>query len=361
MNKFVIDTKDIIHNYGEITKLTNALVIPTLKADCYGLGAKKVFELLHAECGVSLFAFSRLEEALPFCNRDCEILLLSCYHDNDSIEKIVQNGITTSVDSFTQAKRISEYSVSQGKKTRVHIKIDTGFGRFGFNHQNLLEIERVFSLDGILVCGIFSHFSNAFGKSTDITDMQLDKFLGVCEHLTERGFNIGLRHIANSSAAVRDRKYRLDAVRVGSLLCGRLPMKSELDLKRVGRFETSIADIRKLKRGSNIGYGNVFKLKKDTTVAVLLAGSADGVLIKKDYDTYRILDIARYGFNVFKMLLKDNRLTVTINGKKARTVGRVALTHTMVDVTDIECVCGDTAVIDISPLHVSSLVEREYI
>lgn len=361
MNKFVINTSDIIHNYNEMAKLTHALVIPTLKADCYGLGAERVFDLLSNECGVTLFAVSRLEEALPLCNRGADILLLSCYHDDKSVKTAVDNDIILAVDSKTQAERIAKYALETGKCARVHVKIDTGFGRFGFMPCNLSDIEKVYRIDGITVDGIFTHFSNAFGKRIEDTDKQLELFNGVVTALEERGIDVGLRHVANSCGAVRSSKYRLDAVRVGSALCGRLPMATDVDLKRVGRFETEIIDVRKLKKGTNIGYGNVYKLKRDARVAVLCAGSADGVLIKKDYDTFRVLDILRYGFHVFKMLLKDNRLTVKVNGKTVRTVGRVALTHTMIDVTGIDCKCGDKAVIDISPLYVPSSVEREYV
>lgn len=361
MTRFVIQKSDIVHNYNEMVRVTGVKVIPTLKADCYGLGADAVFELLKEECGVSLFAVSKLEEALPLCNRDAEILLLSCYSDSNSVKTAVDADITVAVGSFEQAKLISEYAKSCGKKAKIHLKVDTGFGRFGFFPSDIDCMESACKLDGIEVCGIFSHFSNAFGKKNDTNDRQLELFCGAVGKLISRGIDVGIRHIANSCGALRGEKYRLDAVRTGSALLGRLPMAANIDLRRVGSFETTVADIRLLKKGSNIGYGNVFKLKKDTKVAVLCAGSSDGVLIKKDYDTFRFTDILRYGFSVFKMLFKDNRLTVKINGKICKSVGRVALTHTMVDVSGIPCECGDKAVIDISPLYVMSTVEREYI
>lgn len=361
MTKFVINKDNIIHNLNEVRRMTDALVIPTLKADCYGLGAETVFKLLRDECGIMLFAVSRISEALPLAKRGADILVLSCYHDESSVKTALENRLILSVDSLSLAKRIADYAKDMGTCARVHIKVDTGFGRFGFSPEKIQDIASVYAVDGLEVLGIFSHFSNAFCKNPDSTDRQLWQFESVCEALYERGIDVGIRHIANSSAALRDRKYALDAVRIGSALTGRLPMRTDADLIRIGRFETTVADIRTLKKNSNIGYGNVFKLKKETRVAVLCVGSADGVLIKKDYDTYRLFDILRYGFGVFKMLFRDNRLCVQINGRQVRTVGRIALTHTMVDVTDIDCKCGDKAVIDISPLYVSPLIEREYI
>lgn len=360
MTKFIINKSDIVHNYNEICKNTSALVIPMLKADCYGLGAKKVLEILKESCSVSLAAVSRLEEAHELCDSGCEILITSCLHDAESIKAIVDSDIICAVDSQTQAKAIGEYAKSVGKVAKVHIKIDTGFGRFGFMPENTKEIKSVFALENVKVCGIFSHFSAAFADAKE-TDRQFELFTNTVDNLTKSGLDVGIRHIANSSGFVRNEKYHLDAIRTGSLLLGRLPMPHSLDLKRVGRFESDISDIRELKKGANIGYGGVFRLKQDCRVAVLCTGSADGVLIGKSYDTYRVFDIFRYGFSVFKMLFRDNRLCVTINGKRTRAVGRVALTHTMVDVTGIDCECGDKAVIDISPLYISSKVEREYI
>ena len=360
MTRFVIDTNDILHNFDLIASKTDALIIPMLKADCYGLGAKKVMELLHGSRGVTLFAVSRLEEALQLQSEGCEILITSCYCDERSLRSIIESGFTFAVGSSEQARLADSIAKETGVIANIHIKVDTGFGRFGFMPSAIDGIKGVYSFENLKVCGIFSHFSAAFSNAA-VTDKQFGSFVGVIDALKNDGFETGISHIANSSAALKSDKYHLDAIRLGSVLLGRVPFATDIPLKKVGVFETEIADLRTLKKGSNIGYGNVFTLKRDTRVAVLCTGSADGVLIKKDYDTYRVFDILRYGFAVFKMLLRDNRPVVRINGKPARTVGRVALTHTFVDVTDIECKHGDTVTINISPLYVSPNVKREYV
>ncbi len=253
MTRFVIDKNDIIHNFSEIRRTVDAHVIPTLKADCYGLGANEVFKLLRDECGVMLFAVSRLSEALLLSKRGADILLLSCYHDSLSVKSAVDNNIILSVDSLSLAKRISEYAMETGVTARVHIKIDTGFGRFGFMPDNISDIKKVYSLENVSVTGIFSHFSNAFAKRLEPAERQLALFDSVCEELASYGIDVGIRHIANSSAALKHKKFALDAVRIGSALTGRVPMKTDADLIRIGRFETEIADIRYLKKGANIG------------------------------------------------------------------------------------------------------------
>lgn len=360
MTVFEINKQDIVHNYNEISHIRDALIIPTLKANAYGLGAGVVSELLRDTCGVTLFAVSRLEEVKDICS-GVKILLLSCYHDIESIKTIVDGDIICAVDSIGQARRIAAYAAECGKIARVHLKIDTGFGRFGFNYNDISQIKSVFELENIKVTGIFSHFSSAFADSMQNTDLQLERFLSVCETLTSAGLDIGIRHIANSSAALKDRKYCLDAMRIGSALTGRVPFKTDIPLIRVGKFYSTIADIRTLKRGANLGYGNIVKLKKNTRVGVLCCGSADGVLVKKDYDTFRFIDIVRYGYHIFKMIFGNNLPTVKVNGQTTRLTGRPTLTHTFIDITDIDCRCGDRVELNISPLYVADKVKREYI
>ena len=359
MTYFEINEKDIIYNFDEISHKTGVLVIPTLKANAYGLGAHHVSKLLRDECGVHLFAVSRIEEADALC-RGVSVIVLSPYHDERTLCQLVENDRIITVDSLPQAKRISEIALSSGKCARVHIKIDTGFGRFGFMPSQTSDIRAVFALEGVKVCGIFSHFSSAFAKSPAQTDLQYDTFVAVCDALSESGLDIGLRHIANSSAALRDGKYCLDAVRIGSAITGRVPYKTDIKLKRVGKFYSEICDIRTVKRGANLGYGNIAPLKKDTRVAVLPCGAADGVLIKKDYDTFRPVDFMRYGFHIFKMMFRDNSIKARVNGTLIRSVGRPALTHTFFDVTDVDCKAGDKVCLDISPLYVADKVKREY-
>ncbi len=360
MTYFEINDKDIIHNFDEISQTTGVLTIPTLKANAYGLGAEHVSRLLRDECGVHLFAVSRIEEAYTLC-RGVSVLVLSPYHDTDTLLRLVEDDFIIAVDSLSQAKKIGEIAGNMCKRARIHIKIDTGFGRFGFMPSQTSDIRGVFSVENVKVCGIFSHFSSAFAKSPAKTDEQFEVFTSICEQLMASGFDIGLRHIANSSAALRDSKYCLDAVRIGSALTGRVPIKTNTSLRRVGRFYSTICDIRTVKRGANLGYGDIVHLKKNTRVAVLPCGAADGVLIKKDFDTFRFVDFLRYGFHLFKMLFKDNSITARVNGTTVHSVGRPALTHTFFDVTDIDCKAGDRVEFDISPLYVADKVKREYI
>ncbi len=359
MTTYHINKKDIISNYQILAAQTSATVVPMLKADGYGLGAQRLVEILEST-GVNRFAFSRMEEALDI-ETDSEIWVLSCYHDEQHLKPMLVRGFTVAVDSLEQCKLISRIASELNVTAKVHVAMDTGFGRFGFLPEQIDDIVAACRLEHICAEGIFSHLGAAFFYKDDFADRQLEIFLQVIGQLEQRGITFALRHIANSSALLRDKKFHLDVVRVGSALLGRLPVAFDLPLKRVGSLTSPVIDIRTLKKGHNIGYGKVYRLKRDTKVAVLAVGSADGVQLTKAYDAFRFRDLCRYGLAVFKMMLKkDNRMYVTLGGKRVPVLGRVALTHTMIDVTDVECSIGDVAEIPISPLYVSGSVLRSY-
>ncbi len=360
MTRLVVYIAALRRNYRAICAETGVPVIPVLKADCYGLGAQKVFDVLLEE-GASCFAVSRIEEGLPLCTGRAEILLLSAYHGEADLEQIVESGMAAAVDSLEQAKRLSALAAARDKQVRVHLKVDTGFGRFGFLPEEEADLRAVFDLPHLQVCGIFSHFSNAFGGDAGDTEMQYQAFVSLCDRLTADGFDIGMRHIANSCGALRWDKYRLDAVRCGSALLGRLPVKVRIPLERIGALESTIAALRELKKGSNMGYGNAFTLKKDTRVAVVCAGSAHGMLVKKENDAFRPIDVLRYLRRDARLLVKDGRSKVLVNGQSTWVVGRVALTHTMVDVTNIACAPGDVVTLPANPIYVPQSVERVYV
>ena len=350
--RVTVSKEDIRHNYRLLKERAGVPVIPVLKANGYGLGAEGMLEALKEE-EVSLVAVSRVEEALPLCGRGVEILVLSC-HETEAFAALArENRLTVAVGSVEFAALLSQ--MGGGK---VHIKIDTGMGRFGFLPQQIEEIAAVFSLPNIEVAGIFSHCSAAF-LNDGSAEAQLKAFCGVIAALEERGITVPVRHIANSSAALK-KEFALDAVRIGSALTGRLPMRCELPLKRVGVVEAEVLSVRTLPAGSNLGYGNVCKLKKETTVAVVAAGTAEGFAPGEKHDLFRFADICRYLYHDLKLLWRKPTVTARLGEKRIHMLGRPATTHAFFDVTGLECRPGDRVVLDWAPLKVDAGVERSY-
>lgn len=357
MAKLIVQKEDIRYNYRLLCERVGAPVIPVLKANGYGLGAEGMFRILKEE-GVPLVAVSRLEEALPLCGQGVEILVLSCYGSQSFADVAVEKELTVAVGSLDFAKTLSQTAVAAGKNLRVHIKVDTGMGRFGFMLHQVAEMAAVFELPGLTVTGIFSHCCAAFLQDGS-AETQLARFNGVINALKDRNIEVPLRHIANSSAALKA-DFALDAVRLGSALTGRLPVKTDLPLKKAGRLEAEILAVRTLPAGSNIGYGNVCKLKKETTVAVVSIGTADGFAPGEKRDLYRLTDICRYLYHDVKLLLKKPAVYARIGEHRAVLLGRPATTHSFFDVTGLPCKAGDTAILDVAPLKIDAAVERVY-
>lgn len=356
MAQLIIQKQDIIANYRLMREHCGAQVIPVLKANGYGLGAKGLFEILKGE-DCPLVAVSRLEEALPLSGQGVEILLLSCVGEN-AIPTLLEKEITCAIGDLAFAQELSAQATAQGKKARVHIKVDTGMGRFGFLPSQMDEIAAVFAQKGLEICGIFSHLSAAF-LGDGSAQKQKVLFNGVCEELANRGLQVPMRHIANSTAAAKG-GYEMDAVRIGSALIGRLPITTSLPLKRAGRLEAEVLSVRTLPAGSNIGYGSVYKLKKETTVAVVGIGSADGFYQSERRDLFRLMDIARYVFHDLKLLWKKPAVFGVVEGKNAKMIGRPATTHSFFDVSGLDVRPGQKMVLNLSPLQINGAVERIY-
>ncbi len=358
MAQLIVQKQDIIDNYRLLKEHCGVPVLPVLKANGYGLGAEGLFEILKEE-GCPLVAFSRIEEALPLSGRGVEILILSCGSGEGYIDTLLEKELTCAVGDLPFAEQLSAKAQAAGKKARVHLKIDTGMGRFGFLPAQIEEMAAVFALPGLEITGIFSHLAGAF-LADGSAENQLEQFKGALAALEQKGIALPMRHIANSTAAVKSKAFALDGVRIGSALTGRLPVKTDLPLKKAGRLEAQILSVRTLPKGSNIGYGSVYKLKKDTTVAVVGLGSADGFYQSEKRDLFRFMDICRYLFHDLKLLLKKPAVYGAVEGKRVPMIGRPATTHSFFDVSGLEDCLGKNMVLNVPPLQVNASVERIY-
>ncbi len=358
MAQLIVQKQDIIDNYRLLKEHCGVPLIPVLKANGYGLGAQGLFAILKEE-GCSLVAVSRPEEALPLCGQGVEVLILSCGSGDGYIQTLLEKDLTCAVGDLAFATALSQAAQAAGKKARVHIKIDTGMGRFGFLPEQVEEIAAVFGLEGLEVAGIFSHCYAAF-LGDGSAKGQLARFNELMDQLKEKGIPLPMRHIANSCAAIKGGDFTLDGVRIGSVLTGRLPIPSGLPLKRAGRLEAEVLSVRTLPAGSNIGYGAVYKLKKETKVAVVAIGSADGFYQSERRDLFRLLDICRYLFHDLKLLLKKPVVYGEIDGKRVPMIGRPATTHSFFDVSGVEDALGKKMILNVPPLQVDGSVERVY-
>ncbi len=354
MKYLEIKKDDLIFNIQKLKEhCAPARIIAVLKGNAYGLDSIKMGHIL-LENGVDLFAVSELSEALVLRNAgfENEIILLTPANDVDEARLIADNKITATVASIENARLLNGI----GLPVDAHIKIDTGFGRYGFYTDELTE--ELKSFKNITYKGVFSHFSNSFGDEA-YSKKQFGEFEKSVARLEELGIKPEIKHICNSCGAIRFDYALMDAVRIGSAFLGRLPIPNTLGLKRLVSLKCSVGEIRNLPKGSVVGYANTYVTKRDTVAAVIPVGYKDGYGVKKSDDVFRFKDILRYMLADFKMWKK--KIYVEINGRKYPVIGRISMHNIVVDVTDSSVQVGDIATLECNPILIKSEIERLYI
>lgn len=323
-----IDLDNIAHNVREIRRITNkkAEIMGVVKADAYGHGVFGVVRTL-LNNGVTRLAVSMLDEAIQLRQKgiDVPILILS-YTDPCRAEEIVLNEVTQTVFSMDLAEALSAAAVRLKKKVRIHIKIDTGMSRVGFmpGYNAVKNVVYISNLPGIVIEGLFTHFASADEADRNYTYMQFERFMSICSELSRIGVHIPIKHVANSAALIQFPEMHLDMVRPGIILYGMYPSdyvdKSRINLKPAMTLKANIILVKNVEKGTSISYGRTFTTKRDSKIATIPIGYADG-----------------YSRRL------SNKGKVLVNGQVAPIVGRICMDQCMIDVTDLT---GDVKVGD---------------
>lgn len=371
MNKLVINKEDLRHNIEQIKKYAKKsgqddngkplTIIAVVKGNGYGLGIVEYTKFL-IDNGINFFAVSTLDEALLLRKSGVKekILMLSSTAIKEDVEKLVDNNIIITMGSQNDIKIAEEVAKEKNKKIKAHLKIDTGFGRYGFIYSNREEmIQALKEMENIEIQGTFSHFSVSFFNDK-YTKLQFKRFIDVIEILKMNDIQTGMLHICNSSAFVKFPYMHLNAVRVGSAFLGRLSFSNNLGLKKIGYMESEVSEIKELPKGFNIGYSNTFTTKKDIKVAIVPCGYMDGINITNDRDMFRTVDKLRYIVRDVKDFFKKQAKYVKLNNQNCKILGRIGTYHITCDVTNKDVKIGDKAIFSINPKFVDSSVERDY-
>ena len=366
MKTLVVEKQNLKHNLKiikEITEKNKTKIIAVIKGNGYGLGLDEYAEFL-ADNGIEIFAVATVEEAIKLRKngRKQDILMMSSTAVKEDVEALVENDIIITIGSNEAVEVAEEVAKSKNKKIRAHLKIDTGFGRYGFIYTEKEKIlESLKKLENVKIEGAFTHFSIAFFGDGKETQEQFKRFMSTVEYLKKNNVDTGMLHVCNSSAFLRFENMHLDAVRVGSALLGRLAIPNKWGFKKVGYLKSNIAEIKVLPKGYNIGYSNSYQTEKETKIAIVPVGYADGFNVKVDRDMFRPIDRLRYVIRDIKDAFRDKNLYVTINGEKHRVLGRLGMYHVSVDITGKEININDEVHFNVSPMFVDSSITREYI
>ncbi len=372
MKKIIISKKDLIENINKIKKHAEksgkdddgnyTKIIAVVKGNGYGLDIVQYTNFL-IDQGIDFFAVSTVEEALKIrqAGINHNLLNLSSTSIEQEVETLVENNIILTLGSEEAVKTAEKVAEKLNKKIRAHIKIDTGFGRYGFVYSNRDKmIECLKSMKNIKIEGTFTHFSTAF-YDDKYTKLQFERFINCIEVMKMNEISTGMLHVCNSSAFIKFPNMHLNAVRIGSAFLGRLTIPNTLGLKKIGYLKSNVAEIKTLPKDFYVSYGNIYKTKKETKVAIIPCGYMDGVNMQMGADAFRFIDKLRYTFNNFKALFKNKYLTVKIKDKNHKILGRIGTYHVIADVTGTEVKIGDEAIFDLYSGYVDSSIRREYL
>lgn len=362
--RYVVE-KSYIENNAELVKkiVGDTLIIGAVKANGYGLDTVKFAKEL-IKNGITFLSVARLEEALKIreAGIDCPILMMSQVATESEANTLIENNIIGCVGSYESAVLLNSAAERHSVKLPVHVKLDTGFGRYGFQPGEEQEILKIYkNMTSLKIEGCFTHFSNSFGADASSVNRQVKKYNEAVKILEDSGMDCGMKHIANTSAALRFPETRLDAVRIGSAFLGRLSFKDTWGFQKVGHMECEITSVKRLPKDANIGYADVYRAPHDMTAAVVPVGHIDGFGLTKTNDLCSFKDKLRYLVHAIKDFFRDTRIYASVNGKKIPLAGRVGLANVVFDVTGVDCRPGDIVTLEVNPLMVDSAVNRDYV
>ncbi|WP_100999324.1 alanine racemase [Helicobacter pylori] len=330
-----VNTASLRHNFSAVKSIVpkDAHIMAVVKANAYGAGAIKASEIFLQE-GAHYLGVATLDEALELRSHfpKTPILILG-YSPNSNASMLIDNDLSAMVFSLEQAEVFSQMALKSQKRLKVHLKIDTGMHRLGLepNFKSIEIIKKIRALKGLEVEGIFTHLSNADAKIKTHAKNQMKAFNAFLEQLLDQKIEFQYRHAYNSAGILSlcngNENRFLNLYRPGIMLYGFYPsngMKESCPtiLKNVISLKAQIVQIRSVKKGEFIGYGEHFYTNEETLVGVLALGYADGLV--------RAL---------------GNRIQVAINNQLAPLIGKVCMDQCFVKLNNIEAKEGDEVIL----------------
>ena len=324
-----IDLDAVKHNLTAIRRhiSPNSKLCAVVKANAYGHGAIQVSKVA-VECGADFLAVATVEEGLELrrAGFNVPILILGLIPADTAAKVVVDNDLTATVADLQLAQKISSAAFNLNKIAKVHLKIETGMGRIGIYPENSIELAKnIAALPNIEPEGIFSHFADADNPDRSFTRHQIEIFSETADKIRSAGVNIKIRHIAESAAALDILEAHFNMVRAGIITYGLYPAANFpkiIALRPAMKLISRIVYLKTVKKGVSVGYGRDFVAKRDSIIATLPIGYADGYIR------------AYKGFHV------------DIRGKIAPIAGRICMDQTMIDVTDVDGVkIGDEVIL----------------
>lgn len=317
-----IDLDAIRHNVRTV-KPPDAEVMAVVKANGYGHRAVPVARAA-LEGGATWLGVALVEEgqALRDAGIEAPILVLTEFPPGSERQALAAR-LTPTLYSERALRALAETAPAEG--TSVHMKVDTGMHRVGIPPEQAPALAEGVRAAGFPIEGVWTHFARAEEPGHATTARQLELFLEVCAELEGLGIRPRYRHAANSGATIASPETHLDLVRVGAAIYGIAPgpgLAGALELRPAMTLRSAVTHKKRVPPGHGISYGHTFRTERETTIATVPIGYADGYL---------------------RSLSNEGR--VLIRGRRYPVVGNVTMDHLMVDCRDETVEVGDDVVL----------------
>ncbi|UOS72222.1 alanine racemase [Helicobacter pylori] len=330
-----VDSASLRHNFSAVKSIVpkDAHIMAVVKANAYGAGAIKASEIFLQE-GANYLGVATLDEALELRSHFSKTpILILGYSPNSNASMLIDNDLSAMIFSLEQAEVFSQMALKSQKRLKIHLKIDTGMHRLGLepNFKSIEIIKKICALKGLEVEGIFTHLSNADAKIKTHAKNQMKAFNAFLEQLLDQKIEFQYRHAYNSAGILSlcngNENRFLNLYRPGIMLYGFYPSNGMEEtcptiLKNVISLKAQIVQIRSVKKGEFIGYGEHFYTNEETLVGVLALGYADGL-----------------------MRALGNRIQVAINNQLAPLIGKVCMDQCFVKLNNIQAKEGDEVIL----------------
>jgi alanine racemase len=321
-----VDLSAIVANARALLQVANTPLYAVVKADAYGHGAVAVAKALTAAKAAHGFCTSLVEEGVAL--RDAGVtspVLVMGPSQVGGEDDMVGAGLTPVISSHEELDAFAHVANKRGR-IEAHLKIDTGMGRLGVPVERAAELAAEAGRNGIAIVGLMTHFACADSDdpadAESMTRTQIAQFALAEDAVTAAGAPIRVRHAANSSATLLFPEARFDLVRCGIALYGN-GRWTDVPHRQAMRLVTAIAQLRSVPAGTTVGYGATWTAARDSRLAVLPCGYADGLPRRA-----------------------SGHAEVAIRGKRVPLVGRISMDIAVADVTDItDAAVGDAVVL----------------
>lgn len=355
----IIKEECIKSNMKIIQTMTKKKIISVLKENGYGMGLWNEFSILK-QCGIDFFAVINEIEAKKIRDFGWEgnILLLAPVLSISSCIELLELDVIFMLGSQEQGEVLVKAKEQTKLIPRVHIKIDTGFGRYGFYYDRLDTLWHY--AKQVIVEGCYTHFGTPNRKVKKDIEVKVKRFKEALKEIEKKGIEVGMTHVAASKVFSYMGDLGFDAIRLGSLPIGRGAYRCDYKFEDAVSLEAEILLRNMKKRGETVGYGRGEMLKKDTKVGIVMVGHGDGVLVSyldNQLNFWCFLK-RKVGNILFK---KREAIYVTFKNKKIRILGKIGIGNLMIDLSEIEDNGATRVQISINPLLVHPFVPRKVI